>query len=220
MITCIVASHGAPSWKELGKRAVASAQDQGFDEVMHVHIADATLAQARNRGAELAKSPWLLFLDADDELEPGYGDAMRAALTEDPCVLYTPAVIYQRNSVRPAPKIWPRMDFKTGNWCVIGTLISKMVFMGVGGFREYELYEDYALWAMAEKQFMVHVVEVPAAVYVAHYARKSRNRAPSLRERVYWHQKIGNDVWPEHFDDLLADEDATHQLATSTLRFR
>jgi len=220
-ISCIVATHGAQEWKNLAHtRAIPSTAGQGFIEVLDIHLPDGTLACSRNHGAALAKGKWLLFLDGDDELAPGFGDAMFEVITDDPNYLYTPAVIYARGNVRPKPKVWPRMDFKIGNWCIIGTLISKAVFMNIGGFREYLLYEDYALWAMAEAQQNVEVVEVPDAAYIAHYNRSSRNRKPPPRERVYWHQAIGHDVWPDHFHEPTADERRDHSLSTPNLRFK
>ena len=217
-ISCVVGTFGSHSWKNMAeKRAIPSTASQGFLEVLHVH--DETLAIARNRGALHAKGKWLLFLDADDELAPGFVDRMIESMNHQRQrpALFTPAVCYAHGNVRPKPKIWPRMDFKVGNWCVIGTLIERSLFQKLGGFREYLLYEDYALWAMAAEAG-AEVFEVPEAVYIAHHARLSRNRSRP-QERVYWHQRIGRDIWPDHFAELTPEEDERHILSTPHLRF-
>jgi glycosyltransferase involved in cell wall biosynthesis len=216
----VVGTFGSHSWKNLAeKRAIPSTEGQGLVDLTHIHLPEGTLAEARNLGALHAKGEWLLFLDADDELAPGFVDAMKASMDHETTrpALFTPAVCYARGTVRPAPKIWPRMDFKVGNWCVIGTLIERSLFAEIGGFREYLLYEDYALWAMAAEAG-AEVFEVPEAVYVAHHARLSRNRSRP-QERVYWHQKIGRDIWPDYFAELTPEEDERCVLSTAHLRF-
>ena len=219
-ISCVIGTFGSHSWKHLAEtRAIPSAEAQGFLDVTHIHLPEGTLAEARNLGGLHAKGEWLLFLDADDELWPDFTTKMREALERETTrpALFTPAVCYARGQVRPTPKIWPRMDFKVGNWCVIGTLIERSLFHELGGFREYLLYEDYALWAMAAEAG-AEVFEVPEAVYLAHHARLSRNRSRP-QERVYWHQRIGRDIWPDHFAELTPEEDETRILSTPHLRF-
>ena len=43
-------------------------------EVIVTH--ERTLAEARNRGVELASGEWLVHLDADDRLDEGYAQAI------------------------------------------------------------------------------------------------------------------------------------------------
>lgn len=220
-ISCIVATFGRQIWaNKAAARAIPSTKGQGFHEVLTSHLPDGTLAEARNSGAVQATSEWLLFLDADDELALGFGDAMREASWLEPSrpALFTPAVKYvsgQKNEV--APKIWPRIDFKSGNWCVIGTLIERALFQKLGGFREYGMYEDWALWAMAAEAG-AEVYEVPSAVYIAHHETRSRNRTPPRHEKVLWHQVIGHDIWPDHYDEVTQEEMKEMRLRTSGLR--
>lgn len=223
-ISVVVATFGGTQWQKLAQtRALPSTATQPFQEVIDVHLPNGTLAEARNEGARRASGEWLIFVDADDELEQGFGDhmldAVGAAAPADPPPLFTPAVCYAKRANRPAPRIWQRMDFKNGNWCVIGTMISRELFAVLGGFREYGLYEDYALWALADRAG-AEVIDVPEAVYIAHYQPKSRNRLGDKQRRLYWHQRVGFDVWPDHFDEPTPGEDASERLVSLHLRFR
>lgn len=222
-ISCVIATHGGPEWAELAQqRALPSTVDQGFVDVVLVHEPDGTVATARNEGARIAKGRWLCFLDADDELAPGFVTAVVAAMGDDPDVgfdprIYTPSVQYVRGKRRQDPKIWPRVELQNNNWLVIGTIVDRSMFLSVGGFREYGWSEDWALWSMCDRAGAT-VIEVPEAVYIAHTSPASRNRSPSRQTRLYWHQRIGHDIWPEHYDALTDEEDRRRTLRSKGIR--
>lgn len=203
-ISCVIGAHGAESWHTRAREtAWPSTEGQGFHETIVVYERDATVAQVRNLGAEMATGGWLLFLDADDQLAPGFGEAMRAAIgghrPDDPR-LYTPAVQYVRGRHAPPPRIWPRIAIEDGNWLVIGTIISRELFLAVGGFREWPMYEDWCLWQRAMKAG-AEPVEVPDAVYVAHAQQGSRNRAPTQKAKLAAHHAIRRANYPELYKE-------------------
>lgn len=184
-----------------------------------IHDPDATLAAVRNRGAIHATGDWLLFLDADDELSPGFREAMEAAVTKhkNRPMLLTPAVSYVYGRERHQPKFWPPGDIRDGNWMVIGTLIRRDLFHEIGGFRDYGWSEDWDLWARA----ITHGCgfdQVQEAVYIAHVDPKSRNRSAGPRTMLYWHQRIGFDNWPDLYHEPTQEEDEKELLATASLR--
>lgn len=189
-VTVIVGTFGPPEWVELAEsRAVPSVEAQGVP-VIHRHRL--SLAGARNDGAAEAGTEWLCFLDADDELAPGYFDAMAAASAD----LRGPAVTYIHGTREDPPKLWPECDLRDGNYLLIGTLVRKAMFKAVGGFKTWPLYEDWCLWQRCAKTGAT-IELVPEAIYRAHVRSASRNREPGRRERLRWHHEIRDANYPE-----------------------
>lgn len=211
-VSVLVATHGDPRWEELAfDRAVPSIRAAAGDldhEVLTCHEPDGTLACTRNALAEQASGDWFCFLDADDELEPGYLMAMAKAwlahrgtgewistnsgprptragrLVAPP--LLVPAVRYvSRGEPVGDPEIpaWgqPLIDI---NCAVIGTLVPRYLFEQVGGFEEWSIYEDWDLWLRCILAG-ARLVPVPDAVYTAHVSETSRNRQPEIAAAVY-----------------------------------
>jgi len=189
-VSILICAFGDKGWKELAyTRALPSTQGQGANECLIVYDEQATLAKVRNEAAENATHTWLLFLDADDELAPGYVDAMHAAVTswrED--ALYYPKVEYL-GGPRKRPAAFPNegVAMTVANRCVIGTLIRRDTFWAMGGFQEYPIYEDWALFLKVHlsKRGMI---PVSGATYLAHMKPgRSRNRpgARALATKTY-----------------------------------
>ena len=199
MITVVVATYGNDEWKVLAQRAAASARAQA-DEVIVVHQPDGTLATARNAGAKQAKGDFLIHLDGDDELEPGYVDAMRAAIVPG-VALYAPQVAYVIKGKRQPPKYWREVSLIHGNWLVIGTMLNRHEFLQCGGFKEWSAYEDYELFARYWRDHHAQIVRVPHAVYRAHWRQGSRNKQMTRQEAVELHYEIGSSLFPEHYPE-------------------
>lgn len=185
-VAVIVATYGDEAlWKPLADRALRSAT--ACEPAMWGHVHGESLHEARNRGAAMAENmEWLCFLDADDELEPGYFDAMAQGDTD----LRAPLVRFVTSRFSKAePRIPGGTDDMTeGNRLVIGTLIRKELFDQVGGFRDWPLYEDWDLWQRC--WLAGATIGFTEAVYRANVRRGSRNRAPSSREKERARQAI------------------------------
>jgi GT2 family glycosyltransferase len=180
-VSILIATYGPPSWERLAlTRALPSVKDFPC-EVLVGHDPEGTIASVRNGLAERATSEWLCFLDADDELAPGYLDAMQRALSEEgegleavPPLL-TPAVRQLRRGTPRGPFFYPEVDLRGGNWLVIGTLVHHDLFEKVGGFENYPHgLEDWQMWAKCFKAG-ARVVKVADAVYVQHYNPRSKH---------------------------------------------
>jgi glycosyltransferase involved in cell wall biosynthesis len=195
-VSVLVATYGDDEWKTIAERAMLSALGQGAQEIILHHEDDATIAASRNASAEKASGDWLLFLDADDELEPGYIAAMKAAYEfapGDEPVLLTPAVRHVKKGRPGAPFFFDRgISLREDNWLVVGTLVHKDLFWEVGGFGDYPHgFEDFSLWSKCFRAG-AQVIKVPDAVYVYHHNPQSKHKQ-GWRDRkwqVETHQRV------------------------------
>lgn len=205
-VTIIIASHGDASWEELAKTRPLPSAMQQQSEVLIGHDPEGTRASVRNALAERATGDYLCFLDADDELKPGYVQAMQQAYemeeTAEPLLL-TPRVSYIVKGRPRAPKFWPEVPIWSGNWMVLGTLVSTDMFLALGGWREFSVsdwneWDDWELWIRCQKAG-ARPVRVKRAVYIAHQEPTSRHRNLPHEHKVRWTYEIGRMHFPEHY---------------------
>ena len=205
MISVVITTYGEPAWQDLAwSRAYPSAMDQGADHIVVHHAENLSIGPARNQAAEqVPEDNIMVFLDADDELEDGYIEAMINAIVGRPepmrMGLYQPAVRYVRKGRGPEPVLIPEKDLRVDNYLVVGTAIHKGLFDQVGGFNDYPHgFEDWSLWAKAWKAGAI-VVPVPKAVYRAHINPQSAHRRMwrNRREQVAMHLKVQAELFPE-----------------------
>jgi GT2 family glycosyltransferase len=205
-VSVLIATYGAEEWKDLAwSRAYPSAIEQ-VEDVASFHDPEGTIASVRNEMARTASGEWLLFLDADDELAPGYLDAMRATYEQEGAdgvpLLLTPAVQKVKRGVLQKRTFF----YDTGksltddNWLVVGTLITRDLFWEVGGFSDYPHgFEDWSLWAKAWKAG-AKIVKVPKAIYVQHENPNSKHKQ-GWRDRR-WQEETHHRVRAELFPEL------------------
>ena len=186
-ISVTIATYGADEWCVMAEERALPSVSGADDLVMH-HEPRGTRASSLNNAVAMAESDFVIALDADDELAPGYILAMRRALeqnADDSRVLFTPAVQQIRKGRPGRPFFFPECDFRTGNWIVIGTMISRSLFTEIGGFREHPHgLEDWNLWARAVRAG-ARVVKVKDAVYRAHMNPRSKHHLLSRDRSAY-----------------------------------
>jgi glycosyltransferase involved in cell wall biosynthesis len=201
-VSVIVATYSDRAWADRAAEAARSAEAQhpAPRETILLHLDGGTLAEARNAAAAAATSDWLCFLDADDELAPGYLAAMQAAYERDwpppeeeqdtepldpdatASWLFVPAL--QRGGGPAAIPDWDRLLVDL-NCAVIGTLVRRDLFLAVGGFREWPVYEDWDLWLRCVRAG-AYLLPVPEAVYRASVNPAGRNlQDRGVRARTY-----------------------------------
>ena len=204
MISVVVATFGTERWRRRALLAGESVKVEDGDEIVYEHQPEGTVATSRNGGAEKARNPWLLFLDADDALGRHFLLHMRRAVGQEPRshpLLLTPAVSYIRNGRPTTPRLLRSVDHRRGNYLVIGTLIEREFFMAMGGFADeprYGAWEDWHFWARC-LEAGAQVVGVKQAVYRVTQDTSSRMRHASNQDRIRWHYEVGRDLFPDHY---------------------
>lgn len=179
-------------WEERGKRALKTAVAlNDFDAWYHCH-AD-TLSEARNSAAEMCgEVDCLVFMDADDMVANGYSQAMRtrwqqAAMRSDhQSWLVQPATrgIYPDGSLDDEAVLIPPKNLYDSNFMVIGTMVEKRIFEGVGGFRDFPVIEDWDLWIRCVLAGS-GIVQQPDAVYGVGVNPGSRNTNSATHGKIY-----------------------------------
>lgn len=197
-VTVVIATFGDQEWRQLADHAEASVPD----DVPVIRVHGQTLAQARNQGLELVRTEYVVHLDADDTLEAGY----LPALLDGSADLRAPAVRYVAEGRSDRPARVPRVAghdhdctgdcLPHGNWLVVGTLARTRLLLDVGGWEEWPIYEDWALWARCWAAGAT-VEAIPAAVYRAMWRPGSRNRAPDAAFKDRVHREIAAAVFPD-----------------------
>lgn len=142
------------------------------------------LSDARNTPGLIygtSVADWIVFLDADDQLDKDYISAMQErieALPEGDFIIQ-PSTIEVRDGVEMgAPHlIPPKRSILEGNHCVIGSAVPTRLFFEVGGFDEWPAWEDWALWIKCWKNG-AQFTTCPGAIYKVGVdtSRTSRNQ--------------------------------------------
>lgn len=215
-VAVVIATFGDQKWQDLAlRRAWPSAKSQDPNHLKHLHEHLGPISRVRNEAAARVpeENKWLCFVDGDDELAPGYLDAMRA--TAEPAThalsewlaggdeelapvldarprLLVPSVQYVHpDGHEEQPRIPNEGQWPEVNTCVIGTLIPRALFEQVGGFREgYEPYEDYELFLRCWRAG-ARLVEVRSAVYRAFvYPQSAHRNSAGIKHRRDLHKRI------------------------------
>lgn len=139
------------------------------------HDGNRGVAAARNTGFRAARASWILLLDADDRLDPGYMEATLAACAEHPdadWVLTDFQLFGASNDIWrfpvPLPPPCPTHLYYVG----AGVLLQKRVWEAVGGYAEGTSLlsgADLDFWLTAFEQGMrpTHVA-TPLYLYRRH----------------------------------------------------
>lgn len=189
-----IATYGHESWRALGdRRAFRSVKDMGVP-IIRVH--GETLHDARNECVRRCETEYLSMLDADDQLEPGFFEAIGRCSRAD---MIVPSVRYVRHSMLNAPAYIPRVPghehdcvarcLLDGNFCVIGTVVKTDVIWRAGGWRDWPAYEDFDLF---QRCFLAgaSLSRCPTAVYRAYKRHRSRNSTLTPDESRQLHSDI------------------------------
>jgi glycosyltransferase involved in cell wall biosynthesis len=156
-----------------------------FPSVIYCKQSQQGVSAGRNKGIQLARSPWLAFLDSDDQWLPNKLAQQQQAISQNPSMkLCHSDEIWIRNGLRVNPH---QKHQKKGGWifqhclplCAISpssVVIHQSIFDRVGLFDENLLAcEDYDLWLRVTHQFPVLYVDQRLLVkYGGHEDQLSR----------------------------------------------
>lgn len=193
-VTIIVPTFGDDRWAQMARdRAIPSAERLG---VTVVHAAGTSLADARNRGLALVTTEWVIHLDADDELEPGYIAAMAEGSADvrapshrfcwqgKPQRIKMPKVAGHRHMEPCTAECLP-----DGNWVGVGACVRTELLRSVGGWPEAQYAEDWWAWGLCW-QAGGTFEPIHKAVYRVHVSAKSRMRGLSRSQIVEGHNEV------------------------------
>lgn len=188
---CIATYGDRAKWDPLAKRAMASVDRQTMRPCWYSHVHHRTLHEARNLAAAEPYAPdwhrksvggaeWLCFLDADDELDPHFIQAMHTAtqnLTGDWLLQPATRGVYEDGSEDAQAVLIPPKRLIEGNFLVVSTLIRADQFHRIEGFADLPAYEDWDLWLRATADG-ARVKTVPTAILRVHVNPSGRNSPP------------------------------------------
>jgi hypothetical protein len=111
--------------------------------------------------------------------------------------LFTPSVQQIRKGRPGNPFFFPECSLETGNWLVIGTMVSKALFDEVGGFHEHPHgLEDWNFFARCVRAG-ANIVKVKDAVYRAFVNPQSEHHKLQRRRVEYMaaYEVARKDAW-------------------------
>ena len=166
------------------------------------------VSSARNRGASVARGAYLMFLDADDQLDPTYLARCVAALDRQDrrvAYAYTGMELFGTESGTFEAPAFDAQRLCAGNYVHASALMRRDVFDEVGGF-DVSLrlgYEDYELWLrMLEQGYVGVCVPAPLLRYRRHGTSRNtlstdqlallRRRLMRAHPRLYWRELAAN----------------------------
>lgn len=189
----VVGTFGDTEWMKVATTFALPSIAAQTVEPDYIYTHAETLQEARNEGAQhLVDSygvDYLIFLDADDELEPTYVEEMLKGTAD----IRRPSTrgVYEDGTIEDPPSMIPSQnDLATSNYIIIGSMCRSEQFLAVGGFDDYPILEDWALWRKLVCRGAT-VEDVPGAVYRIHVHPGSRNYAVDHNE-VY--QRIRQEI--------------------------
>lgn len=170
------------------------------------------VAAARNMGVTLARGQWILFLDDDDELAPGYLERIKETIRsyEDCCAVWGGAKIIHKysNCIRVEERTYPenygQIKHLVNDLMMVGVgfgfAINKGVFKDIGMFDEsFRFSEDTELFVRLVSNDRVPR-PVPGIGVIKHEEHSERLSADF---EIYAREDIYNKILEKHERDFL-----------------
>jgi hypothetical protein len=144
---CVVIDDG--STDDSGGIAENLVQEYSDPRIRVIHQRNSERSATRNRGVEETSGRFIVCLDADDSLAPGYLEAARRALLSEPDLGWVYPVVLQYGEINRYWSIWPFDPWRllTHNICLPSSMERREMFEETGGYvTTMNLYEDWEHW--------------------------------------------------------------------------
>lgn len=139
----IVINDGSP------KEFLENLKERKFHGVTLFHQENKGQSAARNKGVEIAKGKYILFVDCDDKIEKTYLEKTQNILSSDPKIkiCYTKSLLFEKENTEWQLPDFKIEDFLFSNCIPITALFYREDFVKAQGFEESLTYfEDWDLW--------------------------------------------------------------------------
>ena len=200
----IVVDDASPE-KELIRTLVDTLQDSRIEVIRHE--VNKGLGAARNTGFNVARTDFVIPIDADDQVDCHFLERVTMAIAEQPqceCV-FTDFQLFGTETGRMKFRICPMQDFSQIQWIPgPGATIRRTLWSAVGGYCEDTNLlgnEDWDFWIGAAERGFVPV-HIPEPLY------RYRRHPDSMMVRLYYFDHIHRQIiYRRHrqwFDGLRA----------------
>ncbi|MEK9196099.1 MAG: glycosyltransferase, partial [Patescibacteria group bacterium] len=163
------------------------------DKVTIIDNENMGVIKTKNLGIEKARGEWIIFLDADDKLDPTYIEkTLRLARANNKDIVYTDMMYFgAKNKVFKA-RPYSFGSLLDGNYINNSALHKKSFLQRVGGYKQ-EMKDGYEDWelniSMAEKKAKFGYLPKPLMFYRQHSESSQRNdiainKAPEIIKTV------------------------------------
>lgn len=196
-ISVVCSTFGNFKWQLLAQeRAIPSAKALNVP-VIYNH--GTLLHETRNLGLSQVETDWVVHLDADDELTPGFFEEMDKVDGD----LRPPSINHVYENVTFMPRVVGQNGVHThtcvgeclidGNWLIVGTVARTELLREVGGWKEWGTWEDWDLWLRCWIAGAT-ITPVPSAIYKAYSTPQGRckNLPQEELNRIYQEIKKAN----------------------------
>ncbi len=202
-ITVCVATFGNYKWQLLAQeRAIPAAKAL---EVPVIYVHGETLHGARNDCLEQTKTEFIMYCDADDELDSEFFKHMEKVDGD----LRPPSVNHVHENVTFMPRVVGlngvhnhicKADcLSDGNWLCVGTVARTELLKEVGGWKDWPTWEDWDLWTRCWLAG-ANITPVPKAIYKAYSTSEGRCKFLSEQES----RKVYHDIRKANFPELYS----------------